>query len=600
MENPDFRLRPVADGRLCPTLLQGENPNFRLKPVAEFLDGNHKFFIPSYQRGYRWDKKQVQDLLKDIWDFAKKPKEGEFYCLQPIVVKEKIWEKDGKSHKGWEVIDGQQRLTTLLLLLRYLQAKNSECPKPLFELYYKTRPTMDFSKLNPEHDIDSFYAYNAYRCIENWFNENTVKKSYIEEVLFDPYTQDKKMPQVKFIWYVVENENDLDSIKVFNNLNKGKIKLTNAELIKALFVLRAKEEKYPIKELMFEWNVIENSLHSDKFWLFLTNKNYTPSTRIDLIFDFFTGKKSNDDEDYSYRKFQNLYDNQEKSLNINTFEEAWKCVKSIYQMFLFWYENELLYHYIGYLLTIGVSHKIIFDNVQNLPKNVMVQKIKSLIKEQIKISAEKIRDLTYNDQDKVREVLLLFNVESCTKSNAYRFPFDLYKQQLWDIEHIASQTDNKLQKTKDKIIWLDYAKTIICDNPEWPDLKRQAISLVTTLKETNKDEGDKFSKLYSDIITIIEPDDEYSIDNKDSIGNLTLLDAGTNRGYGNALFQTKRKIILDKDSNGFFIPPCTKNIFLKYYSADRSNNLLWKNVWLQTDADSYIEKIMNTINEFIN
>lgn len=48
-----------------------------------------RFNIPTYQRGYRWDKKQVVDLLEDIYEFMQKgnPQEGEFYCLQPVVVK---------------------------------------------------------------------------------------------------------------------------------------------------------------------------------------------------------------------------------------------------------------------------------------------------------------------------------------------------------------------------------------------------------------------------------------------------------------------------------------------------------------------------------
>ena len=579
-----------------------ENSNFRLKSVAEFLDGNHHFYIPSYQRGYRWDKKQVEDLLKDIWDFAKKTnyEDGEFYCLQPIVVKEKTWEKDGTSIIGWEVIDGQQRLTTLWLLLQYLKSKNNDCEKELYDLYYETRPNIDFYNLAPKNDIDSFYAHNAKVFIENWFSKNKVKKSKIEEVLFDSYDDEEQMPQVKFIWYVVENKDDLNSIKVFNNLNKGKIKLTNAELIKALFVLKAKEENYSINELMLEWNMIENSLHDDKFWLFLANKNYNPPTRIDLIFDFLTKKTAKDDDDFSYRKFQGLYDKQTTDLNINSFEEAWKEVKTIYQLFLFWYKNESLYHYIGYLLAIGVLHKDIFDKLSNLPKNQTLDKAKLLIKEKINISVEKIKEISYEDGDVVRKILLLFNIESCTKSNAYRFPFDLYKNESWDIEHIASQTDNNLQKTTDKIEWLNFTETIICDKDEWSELQKQARNLALSLRETNKDEGNKFPELYQKIIETIESDNEKdTIENKDLIGNLTLLDAGTNRSYGNALFQTKRQKILKKDINGHFIPPCTKNIFLKYYTSESSNNSQWKNTWSQPDVDSYTEKMIDTIKEFL-
>jgi len=46
-----------------------------------------QFIIPAYQRGYRWDEKQVTELLDDLWEFInKEKKKGEFYCLQPIVV----------------------------------------------------------------------------------------------------------------------------------------------------------------------------------------------------------------------------------------------------------------------------------------------------------------------------------------------------------------------------------------------------------------------------------------------------------------------------------------------------------------------------------
>ena len=575
--------------------MSNNNPNFRLKAVAEFLDGNHNFFIPSYQRGYRWDKKQVEDLLNDIGDFAKKHKDGEFYCLQPIVIKEKI---EGESHSGWEVIDGQQRLTTLWLILEYIKG-GSRTPfvtrAALYKLDYETRRKIDLSNPDKNRNIDEFYIFRSKKIINNWFenraNEDEIDYSAFEKVLFNT---NKEIPQVKFIWYVVENKDDLNSIKVFNNLNKGKIKLTNAELIKALFVLKAKEENYSINELMLEWNMIENALHDDKFWRFLTNKDYNPPTRIDLIFDFLTEKIPKHDDDYSYRQFQSLYDKQQTELPIgSSFKEAWKKVKSIYQLFLFWYEDEVLYHYIGYLLTIGVLHKTIFDKVKDRPKNRMVEEIRLLIKENVNISAENLKEISYSNSDMVRKILLLFNIESCTKSNAYRFPFDIYKKESWDIEHIASQTDNRLQKTEDKINWLNYTKTIVCDDPEWEKLQKQAIDFVRKLEETKKDDGNKFGEIYKEIVKTVEPE---SIENKDLIGNLVLLDAGTNRSYGNALFQTKRERILEKDSKGFFIPPCTKNIFLKYYTSESTQNAQWKNTWSQSEADTYVEKIIDTLN----
>ncbi|HHO42693.1 MAG TPA: DUF262 domain-containing protein, partial [Epsilonproteobacteria bacterium] len=65
----------------------------QLKSISELLDKS--FYIPSYQRGYRWTKQQVEDLLDDIWEFHQNVDDG-FYCLQPIVVKE--------NNNKWDVI----------------------------------------------------------------------------------------------------------------------------------------------------------------------------------------------------------------------------------------------------------------------------------------------------------------------------------------------------------------------------------------------------------------------------------------------------------------------------------------------------------------
>ena len=62
-----------------------------LKSINELFGMN--FYIPAYQRGYRWNIQQVKDLLEDIQEFIDKKKEG-FYCIQPLVVKRSI--PDGK------------------------------------------------------------------------------------------------------------------------------------------------------------------------------------------------------------------------------------------------------------------------------------------------------------------------------------------------------------------------------------------------------------------------------------------------------------------------------------------------------------------------
>lgn len=123
-----------------------------LKSVRDIFGMN--FYIPKYQRGYRWTKQQVIDLLNDIKEFMeRKLGNDEIYCLQPLVVKKK---DDG----SWDVIDGQQRLTTIKILLACL--KEQGC----YNIEYETREgSKDFlSKIsnpsNENEDNIDFYHMN--------------------------------------------------------------------------------------------------------------------------------------------------------------------------------------------------------------------------------------------------------------------------------------------------------------------------------------------------------------------------------------------------------------------------------------------------------
>lgn len=74
-----------------------------------------KFLLPDYQRGYRWGEEEVKLLLDDIFANADKA-----YCLQPIVVKNLGYDSEGNSL--YELIDGQQRITTIYLIYTYIHS----------------------------------------------------------------------------------------------------------------------------------------------------------------------------------------------------------------------------------------------------------------------------------------------------------------------------------------------------------------------------------------------------------------------------------------------------------------------------------------------
>ena len=132
-----------------------------------------RYFIASYQRGYRWSALQVTQLLEDIREFTRRrdPQPEEFYCLQPLVLKVSV-------EGGYEVVDGQQRLTTLLLILRHFNERLTEkFQQQLFTLDYETRPNLlDFLDHPTESlansNADYFHLFGAVKTIEKWVRDH--------------------------------------------------------------------------------------------------------------------------------------------------------------------------------------------------------------------------------------------------------------------------------------------------------------------------------------------------------------------------------------------------------------------------------------------
>lgn len=539
----------------------------------------YSFYIPAYQRGYRWTSQEVKDLLNDIDEF--RPREIQdsddktWYCLQPLVVK-------NISTNRFEVIDGQQRLTTVYLILHYLNQDFVEARRDkLFEIDYETREnTKEFLKDPSKRDnsnIDFYYISTAYHVIEDWFSK---KDSDFDQGAF----RSKLKFNTKFIWYETSEKN---SIPVFARLNIGKISLTNSELIKALFLNSSNYSKEDDKgmhlrqiEIAAEWDNIENGLQNDKLWYFI-NESKKPNNRIEFIFDLMANEINKD----SYATFRFF----SKRMGLKTqqiINDNWQEVKTYSQRFSEWYNEREWYHKIGFILNVKISKiEDLYNASTCMKKNNFSSYLDELIKDYFK--KIKLSELQYNDS-KTKSVLLLYNILTMlqNKQDDSYFPFNTYKLDKWDIEHIASIKDSIPDKNE-RNQWIHDVKPYIDTSlPGGEKLKEN-------LSSCNYLDDDKFSKLFNEV-------DEHfnqfiNIDDINGISNLTLLDSFTNRSYKNAVFPIKRKTIIDRDKSGVFIPLCTKNVFLKYFS-DYPPKISF---WAQDDREKYEEDLFTVLGKYL-
>jgi hypothetical protein len=617
--------------------------NFAPLPIADLLDGKHHFVIPSFQRGYRWEEKQVTDLLEDIKQFANDDNvKSDSYFLQPVVVKACKY----NGMEAYEVLDGQQRLTTMLLLLKRLMKRLGEDEREMYQdslynIVYTNRPQLDFDNPQAAENIDSYYLSEAKMIIDDWFKEQTKNKQNLNNFTGALLYDQKR--QVKIIWYAIEEDSeDLVSINIFNRLNKGKISLTSSELIKALFImdydLRANEDKLPAEQLSMEWNEMERKFQDDNFWYFISDDNRGTQTRIDVLFDFVTCRDEEKDTDYSYREFQKLYDfcrDQERnntneqfvsdwSDDIKNMQDAWKQVRKTFDRLVAWYEDNLYYHYVGYLVAIGFTPLQIYNHLETEKRNrkltepeyewTVEDTMLSLRKKMMDrfkqdnryIKKDMIDEFEYKSEY-VPRVLLLFNVECCRRGQNVRFAFDKYKKENWDVEHVDSQNDATLQEYDDRMRWMKNVKFIL--NMEHTDRAKELANvcqnLIVDFTKSSKVNVDRYRAFYQTINKFYsaesgENDSEVDLTTKkkDYLSNLTLLDSATNREYKDAPFAYKRYCIVKNDRLGDrFIPLCTRNLFLKYYTdSNNESSYLDTMRWNSSDREGY----MNAMHEAVD
>lgn len=597
-----------------------------LRSIYDLLE--YKFYIPAYQRGYRWDALQVEQLLDDIWEFKKKNKKtNEFYCLQPFAVR--------RREDSWEVIDGQQRLTTIRIILSYLVTNHLQrtlkeaYKKTEFSIQYETRPSSEqFLKDIKENteDIDFYHIWRAYIKTQEWFSNKDYDdcNDFLSILLAK---EDSKNP-VKVIWYEVNDSSD--SYDIFTRLNIGKIQLTNSELIKALFLKKWNNEeaidKIRLKQLKIasEWDRIENTLQDNAFWYFIYNQHEKEkpkyANRIEYIFDLMKGKLNEEDDKYTFYEFYTEFEkSKENSQNkIPDTDGIWLKIKKYFLTFEEWFKDRELYHLIGFLITIDYRIQDLLEPKEKGKKLEIKSKtaFKQFLTNEIKKKTNhNIREFNYGDT-RIKTILLLFNIQTILdndKSNM-RFPFDLYKDGKWDIEHVRSQTDksmigndrkewakdileyytgsNKREKQEEFIARIEKEENEIFKTILGKVKLKSLLTELLEISNSDKIDEQKFNDIYKEICEEFKENNEPS---KCAISNLALLDAATNRSYKNAFFPIKRKIILENDKKGTFIPICTKNVFMKAYSK-RFDEIMY---WNKYDAEFYLQAIEETLNKYL-
>lgn len=585
-----------------------------------------KLRVPSFQRGYRWEPRQVYQLLDDLKEHVAKHQEGEPYYLQPVVVApaniKELEDLDEENRFDFDLIDGQQRLTTIYIIFKAIEKLKgydranlnrmesdgeidvkqydelynlynqvSKIDSQLYyELQYQTRTlTRGFlnniaTKKEGDADVisspDHLYIFHAFDAVLRW-----IQRSGNDEKIREIARRLKT--DVKIIWY--ELAQSIESWKKFTDLNAGKIELTNSELVKAILLNRSNQtiKDYEQDIVVSQWDRIENDLNDIEFWNFLTKKPQSDyPVKIDLIFDLVAGKtgKNKKDTYFTFNKLQQLL----KSDSTLTGKQQWDKIYSRYLRLRDWYNDPWYYHRIGYLVATGDDNALlnIFNAAypEGVEEGVGKKKFREIIKQKVKESMvlpdgiEDYTKLRFDDKKVcypfLKKLLTLYNVMLCDKLSKHKVRYPFFKHNStdaggWTLEHIHAQNSEGLTTAKQWKEWVaDHLKSLkrLRANPieEMKNFdSKRADALIKRMGEFQDNANIKnFTDIANEYEALTAIKGMPSGEEMHLLSNLALLSREDNSGLNKSTFDVKRIKIANRVSTNY-VPIGTERVFMK-------------------------------------
>lgn len=500
-----------------------ETQHVQLKTVKDLT--KCAFDVPFVQRGYRWKPTQISELIDDLSKFRSTPN-TKFYFLHVLSLA-----------GGTKIIDGQQRLTTLSILLQELG---------------ETGMRLNYAR-----------APNRFGALDEYFRSQA--RTYIHERVKTISSDDQQrlketVLEAKFLIHDIPAH---EETVTFRRLNSGKISVSDSELVKCVLLTPQFDE--PFSQTLSradEWDSMERAFRSDDFFSFVTPRGtWMEDDRMSILLRVAGINPLPEERESQNHPFLAAF---QRELKTNSRESLWQKMCSAFANLQFYFDSPLWYSAIGWGLHSG--------RVQLGPdiKGATLDRIRELNSLLQRIVNDD--ELYYNNQRAAHAVLLLFNVAICWKRGDRRYPFAKHRSvKTWSLEHVFARNQRVFVDEKD---FNEYCHGQVSSG-----------SFEDYQKAENKD-------IYLKMIL----GDQYPDGEINGLENLALLGQCENSSLLNGLFLEKEAKIAEMivEQKGF-VPPATELIFHKAYPhLDRRLAFLNK-----TDMDWYVHCIKTTLNDFL-
>ncbi|MBA0196099.1 DUF262 domain-containing protein [Pectobacterium brasiliense] len=246
--------------------------------VQDILTENKKFIIPSYQRPYSWTVDNAEQLIDDIYKSSQSD-EKEYFIGSMICISK------GQNH--YEVVDGQQRLTTLSIIVSELkkiipiQGIKDDLQKRVLPIDVYSDET-DEPRLivrKKEYDLYKYYILQDLKDYKPekpsdtdlvFISNSEVIKSYLTQLSIDELKVLAKYILQNVYIVFVQTDDFASSFRLFNVLNSRGLPLSNADLLKNALFESASAHNKKSEQIESAWSQIEDMVGVRRLDKFLT------------------------------------------------------------------------------------------------------------------------------------------------------------------------------------------------------------------------------------------------------------------------------------------------------------------------------------------
>ncbi|GAA8220842.1 DUF262 domain-containing protein [Helicobacter pylori] len=231
--------------------------------LRDILKDELYYQIPIYQRPYQWAEENCEKLLDDLFEDYEKDRESDYFCGSLVLI---LISEDPKKARTYDIVDGQQRLSTFILLAKVLATLYSErlteeskdyLQESLITKFGK-KDRLNFNAMGFNSKKDFQYALTSFNDVpisnnkNNYLKNAICLKNYLKKKEIEDINDFIEWLYFKVVFITITCPDADKALRIFNVLNARGLALNATDIFKGELLKHAKEHER--EEFVSRWN----------------------------------------------------------------------------------------------------------------------------------------------------------------------------------------------------------------------------------------------------------------------------------------------------------------------------------------------------------